>query len=1126
MDSVELARQIAGQLHAQAVADGSNPCDPYAFVLAEAKLQGVDVEPTTKGAAILDGGRATILQKDRLILHEHCESFFERAFLIAHELGHVLLEDDLDDESVLEIDPSRPSEPSPLGFDRVVDYGRRQRREIQMDLFAREFLLPRSWVRSLHLDDGLTASEIADKVGAPFEVAAQQLLDALLLPAVALSPVKPTQEAPLNEIQKIAAQHRGEAYLLEAGPGTGKTRTLVARVEGLLADGVDPRRILVLTFSNKAASEMGERIARKHREAAAAIWVGTFHAFGLDLVRRFFMELGLPRDPRMMDRTEAVELLEDRFPSFNLHHYRNIYDPTQIITEILSAISRAKDEVVDAEEYARLARSMGSSEAAERAAEVAQVYGAYERLKRDANCVDFGDLVLLPVQLLETNPGIRSHIQSMYDHVLVDEYQDVNRSSTRLLEALKPDGHNLWVVGDAKQSIYRFRGASPFSMTRFGTQDFPGAKRERLDRNYRSSAEIVNSFSTFAATMRLGDGSKALDSNRGPNGINPKLLCVRVAEQHAVAVADSIETLRSQGLTYREQAVLCTGNEKLSTLARDLELLGVPVLFLGSLFERPEVKDLLCLLSVLIDRRAMGLVRLGCWTEFKMQFADVAATLEFLRLNEVSPGTWLQSVDAIPKLTDRGATALRSLQVALHGFDQSSSPWTVLVTLLLDRTRMAARLGSSVNIADRSRAIAIWQFLNFLRVQPSGQGLPIARLLDRVRRLVRLGDDRDLRQLPNAAQGLDAVRLMTIHGAKGLEFSAIHIPGVNADTIPRVSSTPICPPPEGMIQGATASSLETYREGQVEEQECLFYVAMSRAKDHLLFYAPMEKSNGHNRPVSSFLGRVGAALERTVVVPQRSIPKAAEEAALQLTFDGAIRFGAPQIALYESCPRRFFYTHILQVGGRRASTAFMKMHDAVRVMLTALTYDGKLVGPEDLEARIEAALRDVGLADHGHREEFSTLALTMLRYFVSTQEGCANELPVAINLKFGDEEIVVRADDILIRPDQSRVVRRIQTGHLRSSETKDVGAAAFVLAVQQAFPDAVAEIVHLSDGTSQRILLSAKELQNRRTKLQGFLGDIKAGVFPAVTSAFTCPGCPAFFICGATPEGPLQKKVS
>ena len=148
------------------------------------------------------------------------------------------------------------------------------------------------------------------------------------------------------------------AYLLEAGPGTGKTQTLVTRVEGLLVDGVNPRRILLLTFSNKAAGEMAERIARKNKEAAVAMWIGTFHAFGLDIIRRFHAELGLTKGPRLLDRTEAVEILEHEFPRLKLKHYRNLYDPTQIISDMLVAISRAKDEVVDEKQYAALAQAM------------------------------------------------------------------------------------------------------------------------------------------------------------------------------------------------------------------------------------------------------------------------------------------------------------------------------------------------------------------------------------------------------------------------------------------------------------------------------------------------------------------------------------------------------------------------------------------------------------------------------------------------------------------------------------------------------------------------------------------------------------------------------------------------
>jgi Zn-dependent peptidase ImmA (M78 family) len=380
MDGVEFARRSAARLHAEVVARGVDPWQPYAFAVAEAQCRGLDVEPTRPGAALLDGGRAVFIARDRLILHENTGTPFDQAFLVAHEIGHVELGDDSDRTPATQIDPARPAEAAPVGLDRVVDYGRRQRREVQMDLFAREFLLPRAVARRLHVEEGMSATDMAAQLGAPFEVVAQQLFDALLLPAILVAEESAREERPLNPEQRAAAAWRSDAYLLEAGPGTGKTQTLSARVEGLLADKVDPRRILVLTFSNKAAREMADRIAQKHKDAAAAMWIGTFHAFGLDLIRRFHVELGLPKDPRL-DRTEAVDLLEAEFPRLGLTHYQNLSDPTQIIADMLVAISRAKDEVADEKRYAALAEDMRvaaktaeQTEAAARAAEVGRVY--------------------------------------------------------------------------------------------------------------------------------------------------------------------------------------------------------------------------------------------------------------------------------------------------------------------------------------------------------------------------------------------------------------------------------------------------------------------------------------------------------------------------------------------------------------------------------------------------------------------------------------------------------------------------------------------------------------------------------------------------------------------------------
>ena len=705
-----------------------------------------------------------------------------------------------------DIDPLRSPEAVPIGVDRVADYSQRQRREVQMDLFAREFLLPRPWVRKLYLEDRASAASIAAQLGAPHAVVAQQLLDALLLPELEIREEKSGASKPLKPDQEEAATYEGTPFLLEAGPGTGKTQTLVGRVDFLLEKGVDPKKILILTFSNKAAGELSERIATKHPEAAASIWVGTFHGFGLDVIRRFHDRLGLPADPRLVDRTDAIEFLEDEYLRFNLTHLKNLWDPSRLLADILAAISRANDEVVDAAGYRTLAEAMRDAastdeerRAAERQLEVATVFAAYERLKTAKGCIDFGDLVAMPVRLCESFPDVRDHLAGIYEHILVDEYQDVNRSSVRLLRAIAGDGRNLWAVGDVKQSIYRFRGASAFNMSRFDREDFPGGQRGRLKRNYRSVAEVVDAFLTFASGMLSARGWMfSLHPERGEGGWPPEYRSVGTAAQEIAAVAESIEELRGAGHPYRNQAVLSSGNERLARFAEGLERLGIPVLYLGSLFEREEIRDLLSLLSILVDRRAMGLVRVAAMDAYSVPLADIAVVLAHLKEHDLEPLGWVGDLKGLPGLSHAGRDGLSRISRLLDGFPLHANPWVVLSHVLLDRTRIAADIATAADVRPRSRGVAIWQFMNFLRSQPPGTGLPISRLLERIRRLVLLSDERDLRQLPLAAQGIDAVRLMTMHGSKGLEFPVVHIPGLNDGSLPRSPNASLSrrdPPP-------------------------------------------------------------------------------------------------------------------------------------------------------------------------------------------------------------------------------------------------------------------------------------------------------------------------------------------
>jgi len=269
---------------------------------------------------------------------------------------------------------------------------------------------------------------------------------------------------------------------------------------------------------------------------------------------------------------------------------------------------------------------------------------------------------------------------------------------------------------------------------------------------------------------------------------------------------------------------------------------------------------------------------------------------------------------------------------------------------------------------------------------------------------------------------------------------------------------------------------------------------------------------------------LGTNLVRRLVNPGRILPPAPEMADIVLAIDGGLRFTGSQLALYERCPRRFFYTHILQVGGRRTTTPFMQMHEAVRMVFRAVIADINVIaGDKNLEELIGESFTAHGLADHGYVGEYRAFAISMLRFFLTEREGHTPETPTALSLTFGEEEIIVRPDDVLIRPDGSRMLRRVQTGHFRSAEADDVGAAAFLLAARQTFPGAEVELIHLSDQTTRPLDLSARKLQTRQNKLSGFLGDIRGGRFPAKASSRTCPGCPAFFVCGPTPLGTLKK---
>jgi superfamily I DNA/RNA helicase len=893
---------------------------------------------------------------------------------------------------------------------------------------------------------------------------------------------------------------------------------------GLLDERVDPASITILTFSNRAAGELYERFARVRPAESASIWIGTFHAFGLELLRRYHDRLDLPANPTLFDRSDGIAMLEEELPTLGLKRYRDLWNPARELRHMLVAISRAKDELVGEVAYRELAQRMLDAahseeerKAAEKAMEVARVYERYQAGLRERGAVDFGDLIMRPAVLLERDLAVRAAVALRHRHVLVDEYQDVNRASARLLSAIVGSGKRLWVVGDSRQSIYRFRGASSVNMTRFA-QDYAGAKTDQLALNYRSSSELVAALVAMAPNMGASQQLLPLQftSNRGASDVPPEIRRVESPADEIDALVAAIHELVERGLPLHDQAVLCRSNPKLADIAAALEARGVPVLHLGSIFERDEVRDLLAVLTLVVDRRGDGLVRVGKMARYGLSLEDVQAVLTWLHGKASAAGPQLHAAADAAELSPSGREGLHRLANDVGDFTAGSAPWEVLTAFALDRSRLVADLAVKTSVVDRMRAVAIWQFLNFARQPVPGTGPRIRRLLTRVRMMVLLAEERDLRRVPAAALHMDAVRLMTVHAAKGLEFEAVHVPGMTKQSFPASRQGDPCPPPHDLIEGG----VDLVRAHE-EEEQCLFFVAVSRARTHLYLYATARHASGRNRTASPYLDWLRG------ITNDRQIPSASAAAggaveAVRIAWSSGCRVTHDALKSYDRCPRRFLYTHLLDVGTARSPTAYSRTQDCLFDLIgwAATERARRAVIEGDLLEKFTEIWRTKGPTDHAFAADYLRIAERLIRNLARSGEGLAFQEPRAFELDFATGVLIVKPDE-LATSNGTLVLRRVRPGY-RHDEEKDLAYDLLDLAGARAHDGAyVVEAIHLTDDLREVIPVTSKQRGNNAARTARAFAEIHAGRFLPEVSSYNCPQCPHFFICPSLPPGTL-----
>ncbi len=1034
----------------------------------------------------------------------------DEAVVIAHEIGHNRLHDDLTSEVTVR-SALLAGDPVDSGAGKVEGYSPRERKEVQADIFAGECLCPTDWLRDELLNHRRRPREIAGQLGLPLPLVINQCIRAMLLPPLRpADSISPAVSHTLDTSQQTAATWKGKPLLVDAGPGTGKTRTLVQRICHLLAEGVTPSSILALTFSNKAADEMRERISAINPAAAIQMWIGTFHAFGLELVTKWPSMLGRTVNMRTLDRAGSLAVLEEHLDELPLQYYQNLYEPAYELINVLNAISRCKDELISAEQYlaeaeASLANAKTDEErvSAEKAIEVAGIYRVYEKALAEADAVDFGDLLVMASRLANDHPDVQQYL-SVFKHVLVDEYQDVNLASARLLRAVCGPDTALWVVADQRQSIYRFRGAEPSNVTRF-VPEFDGA-RHSLDTNYRSFAPIVRVFQEFSSAMGSGkDMAGKWKSERGDGG-EATLTVTPDLTAEAEAIRDKIELYRDRGVPYREQAILGRSHLSLGRITRLLEQLGVPLLHFGDLFERDEIRDLLSLVSIDAEPGGIGLVRVAALPQYHATPDDALTVIRWAITQHLPIFEALKQLHKVEGLSERGREGLAKLGTELDGL-QFASPWTLLTTWLLERSEYLLDLCATQDSKAQQKQLAVYHLLKVCAEHPAVGNLSRRHFADKIRRIEALNQDSSYRAVASEATDVDAVRVMTIHASKGLEFRAVHFPTLATRYMPTSRQATRCPPPSAFAHLALQAGHHD------AEEECLFFVGLSRARDFLSL-TRAQRYTTQNASASKFIPPIANAVRSATQAGTGRI-------ALPIaTFSPPVVrdcYDERDLSLYMQCPARYRYEVIDGLRGARDGAAYVKFHRCVYATVRWLEEQnvaGTAVDINTALATLRARWQTSGPIDHPFERYYRRAAENMVVKMVATIASESGQYDrQEWQVPVGARRVAVTPDRVLLLPTDIVHVQRVRTGRETKSELTKPIYPLLMRGARHRYPGKTIRLEILYLSTGKRVPLEPTTDDKSVKEYADAITGIEQGAFLPDPDTRTCPNCPCYFIC-------------
>ncbi|HWR00055.1 MAG TPA: ATP-dependent DNA helicase [Candidatus Methylomirabilis sp.] len=742
----------------------------------------------------------------------------------------------------------------------------------------------------------------------------------------------------LNDAQRRAVTHGHGPLLIVAGAGTGKTTVLTRRYVHLMqSERLTTENVLAVTFTEKAAGEMEDRILQILPNGTYDFWISTFHGLCQRLLEKYALEIGLPTRFRLLTETDGWLLLKRHIDELPLDHYRPLGNPVKFLAELLKHFSRAKDEGVTPETYLRFADESamdGDTEyvSGERARlkELANCYFAYQKILRDEGALDFGDLIVETLRLLRERPHVLKDLREQFRYILVDEFQDTNWAQYELIKLLAGEVKNLTVVGDDDQSIYKFRGASLANILQF-KDDFADAATVTLTENYRSNQEILDAAYTSITKnnpnrleVRLADQGlvKKLSASRGAGGAID-LRWYKTLEDEAEGVAKRIRELKSEdaSLRWSDIAVLSRSNDGAEPFIRALDRHGIPFRFyaLRGLYSKPAVVDIVALFSLCDGHRESSAVwRVMASPCYRFGARDLAAFIGYAS-RKTGNALWaaVEQYRLIPALSDDAKRASELLVTHVLNLSESAKRDTPLRMLqhALDKT---GYLNAIMKLPEQEKIDAINVLNAFAerirRYEQSTHAPSLKGFMEEFRLEIDSGEEGALNLDPN--EGPELVKVLTVHASKGLEFRHVFIVSLVDQRFPTRPRSDAIPLPDGLVN-------ERLPEGNthLEEERRLFYVAVTRARDSVTLTGGEHYGGTRKKKPSVFLGEMGldvsglqarADSELLSLLPPSTVTDA-ELLEEREVFPLKRRFSFTQLAAFEKCPLQYKFAHVYKI---------------------------------------------------------------------------------------------------------------------------------------------------------------------------------------------------------------------